>query len=139
MPTDVRVYLSWNLLRFSYGSVLLLAGLDKLFGTNLITHWFDYISPLVKDLLPVSTGTFLLGMGVIEVAFALMLLGWFPGRVQKAGAYFIAVWFVVISANLMMLGLIDIMVRDILLAVGAVVLAQLTTIVGEQRLAKASV
>lgn len=132
MTTDPRVVFSWNLLRYAYGAVILLAGLDKIFATNLITDWPAYISPFVGSLLPISTGTFLLIMGIIEVAVALMLLTKF----QRIGAYLSVAWLLLISVNLVLLGALDIAIRDILLAISAVVLAQLTGAVEEGRLMK---
>lgn len=122
MTTNSHVTFSFNLLRFSYGGVLLLAGLDKIFATNLITDWAGYLSPAIAEMLPVSVGVFLIGMGIVEVAVAVMLLTKF----QRLGAYLSVVWLLLISVDLIMLGMLDIAIRDILLAVGALVLAQLT-------------
>ncbi|MDE2021751.1 MAG: hypothetical protein KGI71_02405, partial [Patescibacteria group bacterium] len=61
MDGNKHVVFSWNLLRFAYGAVVLLAGLDKLLGTNLIVTWSKYISPFVSAYLPVSQTVFLGG------------------------------------------------------------------------------
>src|SRR6185437_7754377 len=121
MTPDKRVVFSWNILRYSYGAVVFLAGLDKLLGTNLIVFWPKYISPLVMDLLPVSVHVFLATMGVIEIAVAVLLVTNWP----RIGGYLSVAWLLLISVNLLMLGFIDIAIRDILLAVGAVALAEL--------------
>lgn len=130
MTTNERVQFSFNLLRYTYGAVILLAGLDKLFGTDLIVSWAMYVSPFVEGLLPFSTGVFLIGMGIIEVAVAIMLLTKFT----RIGAYLSAAWLLLISVDLVMLGFLDIAIRDIMLAVGAIVLAQLSQTVEELRL-----
>lgn len=134
MSANKHISLSWNLLRYSYGAVVLLAGLDKLLGTDLIVSWPKYISPFVASMLPVSTGVFLGAMGVIEIVVALMLLTKLP----RTGAYLATVWLLLIAVNLVMLGYLDIAIRDVLLAVGAVVLAQLTSAVEEMRLTTAT-
>lgn len=123
MPTNAHVKLSWNLLRYSYGIVILLAGLDKLMGTELIAHWSSYISPLVLGLLPVSVPVFLIAIGIIEVVVAVMMLTKWP----RIAGYLSAAWLVIIAINLLLGGYVDVAVRDILLAVGAFALANLTT------------
>lgn len=125
MDGTKRVVFSWNLLRYAYGAVLVLAGLDKLFGTDLIVYWPKYISPFVGSYLPVSVGVFLGAMGVVEIAVAILLVTKWP----RIGGYLSVAWLVLIAVNLLMLGYVDIAVRDILLAVGAVALAELTVAV----------
>jgi len=132
MEGNKRVVFSWNLLRYAYGAVVLLAGLDKLFGTNLIVYWPKYISPLVGTHLPVSASVFLGAMGVIEIAVAILLITKWP----RIGGYLSVAWLLLISINLLMLGFVDIAIRDILLAVGAVVLAELTAAVEELKLVR---
>jgi len=134
MTANSRISFSWNLLRFAYGAVILLAGLDKLLGTDLIVHWPKYISPFVASHLPVSTGVFLAAMGIIEIIVAILMLTKWPLH----AAYLAVIWLLLISVNLLMLGYIDIAIRDILLAVGAVVLAQLTSAVEELKLTTAT-
>lgn len=124
MDAHKKVMFSWNLLRYSYGMVVLLAGLDKVFGTNLIVYWPKYVSPLAQSLLPVGVGTFLVIIGLVEVVVAVMLLT----KYQKLGAYLATGWLLLISINLLLLGSADIAIRDVLLAVGAVVLAVLTDV-----------
>lgn len=124
-----RVVFSWNLLRYAYGAVVLLAGLDKLLGTDLIVYWPKYISPLVAGYLPVSTGVFLSAMGIIEIVVAIMLLT----KWSRIGGYLSVAWLILIAINLLMLGLIDIAIRDVLLAVGALALAELAVAVEQLR------
>jgi hypothetical protein len=110
--------------------VLVLAGLDKLLGTDLIVYWPKYISPFVASILPVSTGVFLATMGIIEIAVAILLITKWP----RIGGYLSVAWLILIAINLLMLGYIDIAVRDVLLAVGAVALAELTVAVEQLKL-----
>jgi hypothetical protein len=127
-----EVLFSWNLLKWAYGLVVLLAGLDKIFGTNLIVNWAKYVSPFVESMLPFSVGTFLVIIGIVEVVVALLLLTKF----QKIGGYLAAAWLLIIAISLLTLGYVDIAIRDVLLAVGAVVLATLTDGLKELGIAK---
>jgi hypothetical protein len=132
MYANKNIVFSFNLLKYAYGLVVLLAGLDKVFGTNLIVSWPKYVSPLVSGLLPVSVGTFIVVIGIVEVVVAGLILSKF----QEIGGYIASIWLVLISINLFTLGYIDIAIRDILLAVGSVVLARLKNIVDELQLLK---
>ncbi len=132
MEGTKRVVFSWNLMRFAYAAVLLLAGLDKILGTDLIVYWPKYISPFVASMLPVSTTVFLIAMGVIEIAVAVLLATKWP----RIAGYLSVVWLVLIAVNLLMLGYVDIAVRDVLLAVGAAALAELTVAVEQLKFVK---
>jgi uncharacterized membrane protein YphA (DoxX/SURF4 family) len=103
----------------TYGLVPLLAGLDKFF--NLLTDWTQYLSPLVADLLPISPEAFMGVVGVIEIVVGLMVLT----RWTRLGAWIAAAWLCLIAVNLITLGLYDIAVRDLAMAVGAYTLARL--------------
>jgi len=103
----------------TYGLVPLLAGLDKFL--NLLTDWPKYLSPWMADLLPVSAQTFMYAVGIIEIAVGLMVLT----RWTRIGAWIAAAWLVLIALNLVTMGLFDIAVRDLAMAVGAYTLAKL--------------
>ena len=106
----------------TYGLVPLLAGLDKFF--NLLTDWPKYLSPTMAGLLPVSAQTFMHAVGVIEIAVGLLVLT----RWTRLGAWIAAAWLVLIAVNLSTMGLLDIAVRDLAMAVGAYTLARLAEI-----------
>lgn len=103
----------------TYGLVPLLAGLDKFL--NLLADWPKYLSPAIAGLLPVSAGTFMQAVGIIEIAVGLMVLT----RWTRLGAWIAAAWLVLIAVNLATMGLFDIAVRDLAMAVGAYTLARL--------------
>lgn len=103
----------------TYGLVPLLAGLDKFF--NLLTDWPKYLSPWVEGLLPVSPQSFMYAVGIIEIVVGLMVLT----RWTRLGAWIAMAWLVLIAGNLVTLGLFDIAVRDLAMAVGAYTLARL--------------
>lgn len=111
-----------KLLKYSYGIVVLVVALDKLLGTNFIVDWSSYVNSSVAEI--IAAETFVIIIGIIELVVAIMLLSnW-----TRIAAYISAAWLVLIAINLLMLGLIDIAARDLLLAVGAYALAQLTEV-----------
>jgi uncharacterized membrane protein YphA (DoxX/SURF4 family) len=103
----------------TYGLVPLLAGLDKFL--NLLTDWPKYLSPWIADLLPMPAQSFMYAVGIIEIAVGLMVLT----RWTRLGAWIAAAWLVLIAVNLVTLGMFDIAVRDLAMAVGAYTLARL--------------
>jgi len=109
----------------TYGLVPLLAGLDKFL--NLLTDWPKYLSPWMANLLPVSPQTFMHVVGIIESAVGLMVLTRWP----RLGAWIAAAWLVLIAVNLATMGLFDIAVRDLAMAVGAYTLARLAELRNE--------
>ena len=118
---DDRLTGVWWLLRLSLGVGILLAGADKFL--DLLTTWSMYLSPLAERLLPVSGETFLRGVGVVEVALGLAILGRWP----RLGAYALSAWLAGIAVNLALAGHFwDLVVRDLEVAVSAFTLARLT-------------
>lgn len=114
------LYDTWRLLRYTYGLVPIVAGLDK-FATVLV-NWSDYLDPLVVDLLPVAPTTFMWAVGLIEIAAGVAVLT----RWTREAAYVVALWLVLIAVNLVLAGHYDVAVRDVVMAIGAVALARLT-------------
>lgn len=112
---------SWWALRIGLGAAPFLAGLDKYF--NLLAKWELYLNPLVLRLIPVSPTTFMHAIGLVEMAVGLAILT----RWTRLGAYVAAAWLVGIALNLLAMGaFLDVAVRDLLLALAALTLAQLT-------------
>jgi uncharacterized membrane protein YphA (DoxX/SURF4 family) len=123
---------AWWTLRVSFGLVPLLAGLDKFF--NLLADWPRYLAPAFAHLVPVSTGTFMHAVGIIEIVagLAVLLTPW-----TKVFAYVVAAWLVGIAINLIAARFFDIAVRDLVMAVSAVTLARLTDVVRVPSVARA--
>lgn len=113
-------------LRLAYGLVPLLAGLDKY--TNILADWERYVSPPVASLLPVSVGTFLPIVGVVEVIVGLVVLF----GLTRLGGLTAMLWLVAISLQLLLAGFIDIAVRDLVMAVGAYTLVMVAAERGEE-------
>ena len=127
MDSQSRITFAWKLMRYSYGAVVLLAGLDKVLGTDLIVSWPKYVSPFVAGVLPFGIPTFLIIIGLIEVAVAILVFT----RYTVLASYVSAAWLVLISVNLLLIGgYVDIAIRDVLLAIGAVATAQLGIALG---------
>ena len=120
---DSRLNSSWWALRLTYGLVPVVAGLDKF--TNLLTRWTDYLSPLVPRVLGLAPSAFMHLVGVVEIAAGILVLS----RFTRYGAYVVAAWLLLIALNLLTAGhFLDVAVRDVVMAVGALVLARLSEV-----------
>jgi len=117
-----------QLLKYTYGLVPIVAGLDKF--TNLLTHWEDYLSASMVKMLPFSADTFMHIVGVIEIIAGILVL-----YRPRIGAYVVALWLLLISLVLISGGhYYDVAVRDIVMAIGAYSLAKLSVIYTNQKL-----
>jgi hypothetical protein len=114
---DNRLSLAFQALRVALGLMATLAGLDKFL--NILTDWGAYVSPSAAAMLPVSVGTFMTGVGVIETAVGLTIL--FGAR--AIGAYVASGWLLLVALNLALGGHFDVAVRDVVLSVAAFALA----------------
>lgn len=112
-------------LKVTFGLVPLLAGLDKFF--NILTDWGAYLSPQITGMLPINPEVLLGAVGVIEMTVGVAILT----RFTRLGAYIAAVWLVLIAANLVFAGILDVAVRDLVMAVGAYSLGQAAALRGE--------
>ena len=120
---DKRLTSSWWALRIGLGAAPFLAGLDKFF--NLLANWTDYLNPVVLKVVPVDPGTFMRGVGIIEMIVGIAILT----RWTRLGAYVAGAWLVGIALSLVAKGaFLDVAVRDLLLAVAAFALARLTEV-----------
>ncbi|WP_291908856.1 DoxX family membrane protein [Chitinophaga sp. CB10] len=109
-------------LRFTYGIVPIVAGLDKF--TNLLTRWSDYLGNNAR-LIPFDPEVFMKAVGIIEIIAGILVL-----VRPRIGAYIVMAWLLCIAASLIVGGhYFDVAVRDIVMAIGAYTLAQLTQLV----------
>ena len=116
-----------KILNFTYGLVPIVAGLDKF--TNLLTNWEDYLSEPVLSILPFSAGTFMVIVGIIEIAAGVLVL-----LRPRIGAYVVMAWLIAIALTLVLGGkYFDVAVRDLVMAVGAFVLAKLSGVFNGKR------
>lgn len=109
-----------NVLKYTYGVVPIVAGLDKF--TNLLADWTNYLSPGISSMLPMSASVFMMVVGVIEIiAGALVLVR------PHLGSWIVMAWLLLIALTLIVGGhYFDVAVRDIVMAVGAFCLARLS-------------
>ena len=109
-----------TLLRYTYGLVPIVAGLDKF--TNLLTDWSAYVSEGIQGMLPVAVGTWMMIVGVIEIVAGALTLAR-----PRMGGLVVAAWLVVIALVLLSGGrYFDVAVRDLVMAVGAYSLSRLS-------------
>jgi hypothetical protein len=103
------------MLASAYGAVLILIGLDKALGTDLIVEWTKYVSPLAQNVIPLDPNVFVRVLGVAEILVgALFFTRW----VVVASTVAIVV-LVLIIVDLLNLRMYDIAARDALIALGA--------------------
>ena len=112
-----------GILKYTYGIVPIVAGLDKF--TNLLTKWEDYLSPSIIKVLPFSPGTFMHIVGIIEIVAGILVL-----LRPRIGGYVVMAWLTLIALTLIFGGhYFDVAVRDLVMAIGAFCLAKLSSFV----------
>lgn len=109
-------------LRIAFAAVPFLAGLDKFFG--LLADWPAYLSPAVRDLLPIPTAAFFAVVGLIEMTVGVLMLT----RFTRVAAYAACTWLLAIAAQLLVAGHVDVAIRDLVMATAAFTLARLCPI-----------
>lgn len=106
-------------MKLTYGLVPIVAGLDKF--TNLLTNWPDYLGSFV-GMIPFEPPTFMAIVGVIEIVAGIIVL-----LRPLIGAYIVMAWLICIALQLIIgTNFYDVAVRDLVMALGAYTLAQLT-------------
>ena len=118
---DDHLNAGWWALRIALGVGPIISGIDKFF--NKLTDWGMYLSPTATKIVPVSTTTFMRGVGVVEIVAGLIVLS----RWTKLGSYIVMLWLIGIAVNLLTTGMFyDLAMRDVEIAVGAFALSQLS-------------
>ena len=125
-PAKVRTevhdptYQAYQLLHIGFVVAPIAAGLDKFF--HLLVNWDQYLAPVVQRLLGGQGHTFMLAVGVVEIAAGLLVA--FKPRI---GGYVVAAWLWGIIVNLLLIpGYFDVALRDFGLSLGALALARLS-------------
>ncbi|SNT17362.1 DoxX protein [Ekhidna lutea] len=109
-----------DLLKYTFGLVPIVAGLDKF--TNLLTNWSQYLSDGFASMLPFEAATFMMIVGVVEIVAGVLVL-----TKTKIGAYVVSAWLVAIALTLIFSwSYVDVAVRDLVMAIGAFSLAKLS-------------
>jgi hypothetical protein len=122
--TVVRVsnpsYQAYQILHVAFTIAPIVAGMDKFF--HFLVNWDTYLSPLVERTLGVPAHSFMLGVGVIEVVAGLLV-----AAAPRIGGYVVALWMCGIIVNLLSIpAYLDVALRDLGLALGALALARLS-------------
>ena len=113
----------WAVLRFTFGIVPIVAGLDKF--TDLLTNWDMYLHPGLASMLPFSVHVFMQIAGVIEIIAGLLVLA-----KPSVGAWIVMAWLICIALQLIASGkYLDVAVRDLVMSIGASSLARLSKVV----------
>lgn len=110
----------FNVLRITYAIIPVVAGLDKF--TDLLVDWEKYLHPDLISLLPFSPHTFMMIVGVIEIVAGIIVF------IRPAvGGYIVMAWLTLIAITLLAGGhFLDVAVRDLAMAIGALTLARIS-------------
>ncbi len=110
---------SFTLLKLTFGIVPIVAGLDKF--TNVLTNWEQYLHPGLAGMLPFSAHTFMMIVGVIEIAAGILVL-----KKAELGGYVVAAWLTLIALTLLAgFSYVDVAVRDLVMAISAYSMARM--------------
>ena len=113
----------FNLLKYTFVVLPIVAGADKF--TNLLTSWEQYLNPSLVSVLPISAATFMMIVGIIEIAAGVIVL-----KKSEIGGYIVAGWLTLIALSLLTgLNYIDVAVRDLVMAISALSMARLSKII----------
>nr|WP_298789380.1 hypothetical protein [uncultured Allomuricauda sp.] len=116
---ESNISLAKSVLKYTYGLVPIVAGLDKF--VNLLTEWGKYVSEGFLSALSLEAATFMMIVGIIEVVAGLLVL-----VKPKIGGLVVMFWLIAIALTLIFSGsFLDVAVRDLVMAVGAFVLVKL--------------
>jgi uncharacterized membrane protein YphA (DoxX/SURF4 family) len=101
------------ILRWTYGLVPIVAGIDKFF--HFLTDWNKYLAPVVTDLIPLSPTSFMNIVGAVEIFAGILVLAR-----PRLGSLVVGLWLIGIAINLVLTGqYYDVAVRDTVMAIGA--------------------
>ncbi len=113
-------YQAYTVLHIGFAVLPIIAGLDKF--AHVLVNWDVYVAPVVIRFLPVSAHTFMLVVGVIEIAAGILV-----AVRPRLGAYVVMLWLWGIILNLLLVpGYYDVALRDFGLSLGALALARLS-------------
>lgn len=116
---DTGSHQAFQILRLGFTIAPIIAGLDKFL--QLLTNWDKYLAPAVSSTLGVAPHTFMMIVGVIEIVAGLLV-----AVNPRIGGYVVSAWLVGIIVNLLLVGgYLDVALRDLGLALGALALARL--------------
>jgi hypothetical protein len=126
-PYTRLAYQAFLILYAGFIALPIIAGADKF--AHVLTDWDQYLAPRIASALPVSGHTFMLIVGVIEMAAGVLVALW-----PRVGAVVVALWLWGIILNLLIAGgYYDVALRDFGLSLGGLALARLASEFGRPR------
>lgn len=109
-------------MNITYGVVPIVAGLDKF--TNILTQWTQYLAANERAMIHMSPESFMKVVGVIEIVAGLLVF-----VKPVIGGFVVMAWLIAIALALIIGGgYFDVAVRDLVMAIGAFTMVQLTMI-----------
>lgn len=109
-----------NLLKYTFGLVPIVAGLDKF--TYILTDWSQYLPAGLTGIIPFEPVTAMMIVGVIEIIAGIIVFA-----NTKVGAYIVSAWLTLIALTLIFSwSYLDVAVRDLVMAIAAFSLAKLS-------------
>lgn len=106
----------YTILKYVFVVVPIVAGLDKF--TNLLTDWTKYLNPSAVQMLPLDAHSFMMLVGIIEIAAGLLVL-----VKPKIGSLVVSIWLALIAISLIAsLSYLDVAVRDLVMSISAYIL-----------------
>lgn len=69
---DTNVQRVKHLLKYTFGFVPIVAGLDKF--SNILTNWSQYVSEGFAEILPFEPSTLMMIVGVVEILAGVLVL-----------------------------------------------------------------
>ncbi|WP_394846162.1 hypothetical protein LZC95_01705 [Pendulispora brunnea] len=113
-------YQAYQILHCGFAVLPIIAGVDKFL--HLLVNWDQYLAPPIARMLGSGAGTFMLVVGVVEIAAGVLV-----ALRPKAGAYLVAGWLGAIIINLLLTRqYFDVALRDFGLYLGALALGRLS-------------
>jgi hypothetical protein len=114
-------YQAYQVLLVGFTVAPIVAGVDKFF--HFLVNWDQYLHPAIPQITGIGAHTFMLGVGVVEVAAGLIV-----AIKPRIGGWLVAAWLWGIVVNLLAIpGYLDIALRDFGLSLGALALARLAS------------
>jgi hypothetical protein len=115
-------YQAYEILHVGFSVLPIVAGLDKFVHFLGIGSWENYLAPAATRITGLDAQTFMLTVGVVEIAAGLLVAFW-----PRIGGYVVMLWLWGIIVNLLMIpGFFDVALRDFGLSLGALALARLS-------------
>jgi uncharacterized membrane protein YphA (DoxX/SURF4 family) len=112
-------YQAFTLLRITFTVAPIAFGLDKFF--NVMVDWEQYLAPWINRLMPGTGHSFMLFVGIVEIAAGLLV-----ALKPRYGAFVVAAWLAGIVVNLLTYsGYYDVALRDFGLLLAALTLGRL--------------